>query len=134
MKATKIDGVNGAINIKWRDKELVRSFTVVDGVEGSRVVDCRIYCGRSRNSSMVYCLLWTYPISDFLEVCNQGHGSAGGGNYDKESASVGEAIRDAGFELSERIDGAGEGAIRSALEAIARELGSTRPIIVASYA
>ena len=52
-----------------------------------------------------------------------GTGKAGGGGYHRASAAAAEAISNAGFDLSEAIDGRGDGAIESAMIAIAYALG-----------
>lgn len=75
-----------------------------------------------------------------------GHGTAGGGGYHKASAAVGDAIASAGIELfgtpynardekvsfKERayINGVGDGAIKSALLAIAYAAGYNNVILV----
>ena len=56
-------------------------------------------------------------------TCVNGSGSAGGYGYDKPSAAVGEALRNAGFELSECISGRGESAIIEAALAVAKAAG-----------
>ena len=65
-----------------------------------------------------------------------GHGKAGGYGYHKESAALQEAIESAGIKLRSPIDGAGDSAVRGAMEAINRaafrKLGkrSARTVIV----
>lgn len=116
-----------------REKELVRAYHVIDlsgdvGSDGeaTKVVDCRLYTGRSSSSSVKYAIIWTEK--------GDGTGSAGGCGYDKDSAAVGKAIRNAGYTLEHRIDGVGLDAVKGALLAIARFNGCAAPAIVASYA
>lgn len=78
--------------------------------------------------STVTAALWTQS-ADRSEH-RSGTGSAGGGGYHKASAAAHEAIRNAGIDLSERIDGRGESAIASAVLAIARALGAKRPALI----
>lgn len=116
-----------------REKELIRAYRVIDlsgdvGSDGEAdaVVDCRLYMGRSSSSSVKYAIIWTEK--------GDGTGSAGGCGYDKDSAAVGEAIRNAGYTLEHRIDGVGLDAIKQALLAIARFNGCAAPAIVSAFA
>ena len=68
------------------------------------------------------------------EIHTQGSGSAGGYGYHRPSAAAHEAIHNAGFRLSQAIDGRGDSAITDALCAIARCLGIVRFGIVRSHA
>ena len=63
-----------------------------------------------------------------------GSGSAGGYGYHRASAAAGEAITNAGFKLSESINGAGDTAIEDALCAIAQIQGYRKAILVESHA
>lgn len=69
----------------------------------------------------VACYAYVWANNDTLSV--NGSGKAGGYGYCKKSAAAGAAIRNAGFDLSERIDGVGEDAIRRAVLAVAAALG-----------
>jgi hypothetical protein len=135
-KATQT-GKSGTIKGKWRDKELIRSFQVFDlealdyNNRPKRVIDCRLYMGRSNNSSMVYCLLWISPIDG---TWVEGSGSAGGYGYEKQSAAIGDAIMSAGITLERDVSGVGLEAAKIALEAIAEYSGSTKLLTVESYA
>lgn len=82
--------------------------------------------GRSTSSSKVYAIVWTNKTD--------GTGSAGGCGYDKDSAAVGEAIRNAGYTLEHRVDGVGLDAVKQALLAIARFNGCAAPAIVSAFA
>ena len=63
-----------------------------------------------------------------------GKGKAGGCGYDKASAAVDIALRDAGIQLETSIHGVGESAIRGALNASARHFGLTQWTITEAYA
>lgn len=101
------------------EKETVNSYNVVAVVKGRPVdvITCRVYMGRSRNSSTVYATVWLHG----KEYHGSGSGQAGGYGYHKESAAVDTALRMAGVKLSRSIHGTGE--TRGALEATARALG-----------
>ena len=116
-----------------REKELIRAYKVIDlsgGVasdgEAQSFVDCRIYMGRSTSAHSVYAIVWT--------TNTDGKGKAGGYGYDKDSAAVGSAIRDAGYMLEKRIDGVGLDAVKEALMAIAVFNGCKSPAIVSVFA
>ena len=102
-------------------KELVSAMSAVAVINGKmrEVVIARWYKARkSDGASPVYASIWTYGAGFDIS----GHGRATGGGYHKASAALSAAIDSAGIVLSERIDGVGEGAIRRALEAIARAI------------
>jgi len=102
----------------WHDKEHLSTYKIIDKKTEKTIIDCRVSCSRSRNSSSVYCDLW---ISNILKIPKNadytvtiqgvgyettynttelsGQGVAGGYGYDKESSAVGSAISDCGVEL-----------------------------------
>jgi hypothetical protein len=135
-KATQT-GKSGTIKGNWRDKELIRSIQVFDlealdyNNRPKRVIDCRLYMGRSNNSSTIYCLLWISPIDGTWVA---GSGSVGGYGYEKQSAAIGDAIMDAGITLEHSVSGVGMEAANSGLEAIAEYSGSNKLLVVESYA
>lgn len=99
-------------------KETVRNWTLVafaDGAFSEPITVCW-YMARRSDASVVYCSIW-------LHGQGSGHGSAGGGGYDKYSAALGDAIASAGIALDKDIRGRGESACREALEAIADAMG-----------
>lgn len=79
------------------------------------VVTLRLYWP----ASVCYAALWV----NGQDVHASGTGSAGGGGYCKASAAAGEAIRNAGFTLSQDIHGRGTDAIREAVLALAEAAG-----------
>jgi hypothetical protein len=102
----------------WHQKETIHTANGIAVVNGriKYAVRARWYMGRSSQASVVYCAV---SLSND-DLHTHGHGSAGGGGYDKISASLGEALRSADVELSEPIDGTGRS--REAIEAITRYL------------
>ena len=127
---------------KIRDKELMHAYRVIDADAPTdkngyvdTYVDARIYCGRSRSAEMVYAIIWASGRDSKGEsVYGRGVGSAGGWGRDKASVALGEAISNAGIELSTRINGVGETAIVEAVKGIASALGASRPIVVEAFA
>lgn len=81
------------------------------------VVDLRLYGTGQKN----YCAMWVHDSKS--DTHTSGTGSAGGYGYHKPSAAASEAIRNAGYTLSEDISGRGDQAISEAVKAIAESLG-----------
>ena len=126
----------GLSNARHLDKEIISRYTVVAVNNGEIVtpVEALCYMGRSYGASVVHAAIWITSCP--YRTCTSGRGRADGGSYNKESAAVDAAIQSAGIELygsvhlghnkipdfSRRcsIDGAGDGAIRTALLAIGR--------------
>ena len=102
-----------------REKEFYYGFYVfADTDRHCPVIDCRLYRGRSK-SATVYCCVW---ISGTGAANCRGLGKAGGYGYDKRSAAVASALRDAGINVDD-VSGVGDGAVKDALLAIAKRLG-----------
>ena len=100
-----------------REKEFYYGFYVFGDTDRHfPVIDCRLYRGRSK-SATVYCCVW---ISG-TDVNCRGLGKAGGYGYDKRSAAVASALRDAGINAD--VSGVGGGAVKEALIAIAERIG-----------
>ena len=119
------------------EKELVQRIVVVDDAGSKRtIVDCRLYMGRSRNVSAVYCSIWANGHINNERVWLSGHGKAGGYGYHKASAAMQNAITAAGFTLTDDngdsmpIYGRGEWAMREAAIAIAAALGFNDVILI----
>lgn len=131
---------NKAVNYDNK-KEKVSQYVIIDKNTERRIVDCRVYMGRSSNSSTVYCSLWV-NIKDLKKpktwqyAGTSGTGSAGGYGYHKQSAAVQDALTSAGIELytadntRRYIDGVGDGATREALLAVAYAAGYNSVIFV----
>lgn len=93
MKAICKKQVSNAKNLS-REKETVSKYIVMDKT-GKEFVDCRVYMGRSKQSSTVYASIWVQGF----EVHTSGYGTASGYGYHKESAAIQSAISSAGIEL-----------------------------------
>ena len=112
---------------RYRDKERIRVYHVAILAQKSQyrremqqIVTFELLRSRSRNASTVYCAFWAHnKAGDWFGAS----GSAGGYGYDKASAAVGDALRNAGVQLSEGIWAVGEQAIIEALWAVANTLG-----------
>ncbi len=115
-------------------KALVSAMSAVALINGKmrEVVVARWYMARkSDGASPVYASIWTYGAGFDIS----GYGRATGGGYHKASAALSAAIDNAGIVLSERIDGVGDGAIRRALEAVARAIaGDAAEILIINHA
>lgn len=119
------------------EKELVQRIIIVDDAGSKRqIVDCRLYMGRSRNASAVYCSIWANGHINNERVWINGHGKAGGYGYHKASAAMQNAITAAGFTLTDdngdsmSISGRGDEAMRDAALAIAAVLGYNDVILI----
>lgn len=124
-----------------QDKETINKFVIVDKTTERTIVDCRLYMGRSSNSSKVYASIWVNikdlkMPKDWVYGFTSGTGSAGGYGYHKQSAAVQDALTSAGIELYNAdktrryIDGVGDSAIREALLAVAYAAGYNSVIFV----
>ena len=114
-------------NPNYRKDQLHRSIKAIDPRDGSTIVDARIYWP----GSVAYAAVWIN--GDAIHA--SGTGKAGGYGYCKESAALAEALERAGVELSENIAGRGQGAMREAVEAVAKAVtGKRRVLIVEAYA
>ena len=117
-----------------RQKEMVGAMSAIAVIDGKmrELVVARWYMARkSDGASPVYASIWTYG-ADFAI---SGHGRATGYGYHKASAALSKALDSAGIVLSERIGGLGDGATRSALEAIARAIaGDAAEILIINHA
>ena len=91
------------------------------------MIDCRIYFP----ATVAYCAIWIRDKES--NVYKSGSGWAGGGGYCKQSACVGEAISNAGYDLKHNINGVGMGAIRGALLAIGKTITRRKLHIVECY-
>lgn len=106
--------------------------SLADKPDGHGVLDARIEARLYGNGTSNTCCLWVFNV-DSSGKCTQGSGHAGGGGYHRKSAAMQAAIDNAGFTLSESIDGVGESAMREALLAIAKCIGVKKPAIIESH-
>ena len=99
-----------------KEKYFSKAYIGVAVVGGDirEVVDLRLY----ETPRRTYACIWLFGKM----VYRNGSGYAGGYGYHLASAAAGQAIENAGIQLSERIHGAGDEAIRKAILAIAREI------------
>jgi len=116
-------------------KEKTSQWLVIDKKTERTIIDCRVYMGRSANSSQVYASVWIHGDNYYIA----GSGAAGGWGYHKASAAIASALSSAGIKLfghdylpydtkpdfKRRADigGVGESACRMAFSAIAYALG-----------
>lgn len=98
-----------------RDKMLITAIIVTDKTSARKIVDCRVYIGKSNAATTMYCSIWVYGDQAYT-----GLGKAGGGGYHKASAAMYEAMHNAGWSVSEPISGVGDGAMRDAAMAVAQ--------------
>lgn len=101
-----------------------------DGAMPERIT-ARIYSTGKQNTACLWINSTSRRFPDGVHV--SGSGKADGCGYHRPSASLEEAISNAGFTLSESISGSGESAMREALLAVAKAIGVKRPAIVESY-
>ena len=80
----------------------------------------------SPRGSVVYCIVWINGNDKW----GRGVGKAGGYGYDKKSAALGAALRDAGVVLNKNIEGVGESAELEAIRALGDALGFPDAILV----
>ena len=97
------------------------------GREAYAVVDLRLY----GTGSSWYACIWVN--SKAANIHTNGSGSAGGYGYHKPSAAAAEAIKNAGFTLSENISGVGDSAIFEAVQAIATAAGYPDALIFKAH-
>lgn len=81
--------------------------------EGGPVVHARIYHPGKQGDAPTYCALWIHDRKG-----SSGTGKANGYGYHKASAALAEAITNAGYDLSEDIDGRGDSAMAEAVKAL----------------
>ena len=106
-------------------KETVKTMVLIACKAGkfSEPITVRWYASRSGDgASPVYCSLWIHCSPYYVS----GRGKAGGYGYHKASAAFQEACNSAGVELSQPVDGCGDGLVREALFAIGQALGFDR--------
>lgn len=110
----------------WGDKlETIETKRLVafDGAEIVNPVDARFYMARhSDGASPVRCSVWIRTRDGRYFA---GKGTASGYGYHKQSAALQDALDSAGIQLARRIDGVGDSAIRTALEAVGDACGYT---------
>ncbi len=127
-----------AINAKAHRKEgnFQSEYCIIDysGKEVKTPITLRIY-GSSSNSANYACL-WIHGEFKGMKGYQSFNGSdrATGCGYHRPSAAAAYAIKNAGIELKNAIDGRGETAIEDALKAIASYLGIKNSYLHYSHA
>lgn len=107
-----------------RNQTLVVTFTDDDGkIKIREAARAEFYA--SPRGSTVHCVV-AVPLPDYTRA--RGYGKAGGYGYHKESAALGEALKDAGFTFTEngknfRIDGTGDSYYEETLVAAIKACG-----------
>lgn len=102
----------------WERKEQIAEFDAIVFDHKTKLADhpvrVRWYAGRSSGANTVYCIV----AINTTTLHTHGHGSAGGGGYDKLSASLADALSNANVELSHSIHGTGrhQDAIRAIVD------------------
>ena len=122
-KLTKTDCQN-ARNMADKKETVMQMILIAHKAgEFTEPVTVRWYMSRSGvGASPVYCSVWVHCSPHHVS----GRGVARGGGYHKPSAAFQEACDSAGIELSQPVDGRGDGAVREALFAVGQALGFDR--------
>ena len=120
----------GEFNAKYRkEKGFYKSIQVFD-MQDNKIkhsIDARFYETKSR----IYCCVWITAIIDKTnKTWYSGSGYAGGYGYDMESASLADALRNAGFKF-DNLSGSGRSV--SALEALADYVGYKNILTVVAH-
>lgn len=126
MKAdlTKLTETKRNIEHYRREAGFSNELSALDPATGRAIVTARIY----QPGTTAYCVLWVW--GDKRQGYGRGLGKAGGYGYHKASAALSEAALDAGVKLSDAISGHGSGAMRDAVEAIAKAASGKRRLII----
>jgi hypothetical protein len=109
-------------DMSFRDKkELIHGFQCINAENGMAVIDCRIYAGKSRNSSNIIAAVWIRDRNG--NRFSHGVGIAGGYGYHKGSQAIETALKEMGIELDKGIGGVGYDACKAAFASIMETLG-----------
>lgn len=111
-----------------KEGKCFHSYSIIDLNAGLERVIIRLYQSEVRD----YACLWVYDSDNFLIAA--GSGMAGGSVFHRPSAAAQVAFEEAGITLSEPIDGRGERAIISAMNALADYLQIKRCMILHAHA
>jgi hypothetical protein len=109
-------------NMSFRNKKvLIHGFQYINTVNSIAVIDCRIYAGKSHNSSQIVAAIWIHDY--YGSRFSHGVGIAGGYGYHKGSLAIESALKDMGIKLDEAIGGLGYDACKTAFSSIMKALG-----------
>lgn len=117
MTANYIGKGDERINVSHRKEDKYSGGYIAAAIDDTgchECVDLKLY----RTNNRCYCCVWTYKPGHYVG----GSGWAGGYGYHKSSAAAGEAIKNAGWQLSDSINGVGDNAIERAIRAIAENI------------
>jgi len=89
-----LTGLSSNLKTNHDNKELVKRYQVISN-DLSCIIDARLYMGRSSNASVVYCDLWIHGNN----IYGSGNGSASGYGYDKQFASLHDAVNNSGIKM-----------------------------------
>jgi hypothetical protein len=109
------------------EKELLKYWEVIGISKVMPVSIITAHCWGSRGSRWTGKLHVSVWIHDAI-LYTSGYGTAGGSGYHKVSAAMEMALKSAGVELSESLNG--DTAIEDALRAIAESRGFTRLVVL----
>lgn len=121
--------------MKMRELEVFRGIKVLSSTEKNHngnpceVIDCRLYSGRSKNSSVIKCAIWVH-YKDFHFVMT---GNAGGYGYEKQSAAIEDAFIYSGIKTDLQFGGVGLDAAKDALLALARKITGLKSLFVVEF-
>lgn len=124
----------GTSNVKMQDREreekngLARGYKAITIKDGKmlELVDMRLAVS---SSGTWYACIWCKG-----DEWNSGSGRASGNGYHKASAAAAYAIRAAGIQLDEDIDGRGWTAVETAIKVIGEYLSGGEVFVVEMYA
>ena len=130
-RVTKLEPVQNGWNYGGK-KELISTYRFAaiaprGTYQAGKVVvpiEVRCYSARNANASTVYATVWAHSPDGKTHL--SGSGSAGGYGYHKESAAIDDAMRHAGVAFAKPFHGCGDGAVRVAIEVLAKKLGWRR--------
>lgn len=124
QKITFTDGDPESVGRNRKEKNFHRELAALLP-DGSTPVTLRTYCtGRK-----AYACVWIFGKNVALASL-AGGGGAGGYGYCRESAACGAALRAAGVGGFDPVDGRGMGAVRRAVEGIAKAATGKRKILI----
>jgi hypothetical protein len=109
-------------DMSFRDKkELIHGFQCINTENSIAVIDCRMYAGKSPNSSRIIAAIWIHDWKG--NRFSHGVGIAGGGGYHKGSYAIESALKEMGITLDKAIGGLGYDACKAAFSSIMKALG-----------
>ena len=123
----KSEPLGTVVKHKFQNKRLL-GIWIVFSVENNildTIIKCQLY---GNPETTIYACVWVLFGNE-----TSGAGHARGSGYHKPSASIGMAIENAGFKLSQSIAGAGDDAIEKALVAVAHAVGAPGTLFVRHY-